>query len=296
MAIITLTFTGSEEEIVSGVPRTMTITSNAPSTIYFTVDGATPTIDSPIYISTFSFPTGMNSVILSAFGVDSLDISGPILTQTYATDSSGITVSRHVNLEGIIIDRTGVGLDIEDGFGADGDAVRLLDIPLVDLEIVYEAAGYSGIGEGTQTEVNIPDPESTPYPFDNDFQLVSTPEIGELFNPYARTILIDDRKDNDLRIIPRPYGSLHNIYREFGGKRLLSAADDAAYVSGGFVRRFYNAKNGVMTGYYYDHNENRHIKNIQSLPDNIPNTTSSAVFGQPLVFRWLARGQISGLI
>lgn len=298
MAVVTLTFTGSEEEIVAGVPKTMTIESNIPATIYFTIDGSIPTLDSPIYVDTFEFPTGVNSVTLSAFGVDSIGTAGPTLTQVFAPDVTDIKVAlhRHTDLEGIVIDRVGEGLDIEDGFDADGDPVRFLDIEEIDLELVNSARGYLGIEEGTQVTVNIPDPETTSRFSDDNFQSFSTPEVGELFNPYARTILIDNRKDNDINIIPRPYGSLHNIYREFGGKRLLHPADDAAYVSGGFVRRFYDAKNGVMVSYYFDHNEGRYVKNIQDLPSNIPSTLGVGPTGGPLIFKWMSRGQISGLI
>lgn len=295
MPVVTLTFTGSEEEIVSGIPRTMTIESNIPATIYFTLDGSTPTTDSAIYVDTFEFPTGLNSVVLSAFGVDGGSVAGPILIQTFAPNMSNITIARHVGQEGIVVDRVGTGLDIEDGWDADGDPIRHIDIEAINLDLVNEAKGYLGVEEGTQLEVNIPDPDTTPYPFDDDFQPFSTPEVGELFNPYAKMILIDNRKDNDLTIIPKPYGSLHNVYREFGGKRLLEPADDSTYISGGFVRRFYDARRKVMVSYYFDHNENRYVKNIQDLPENIPNTLGSASSPVPLVFKWLSPGQISGL-
>jgi hypothetical protein len=92
----------------------------------------------------------------------------------------------------------------------------------------------------------------------------------------------------------RPLGSLNNIYKEFGGKRLRESADDATYVSGGFVKRFYDAKNGIMVSYHFDHNESRWIKNIQTLPNNIP-TISGYTTTTPLVFRWLVRGRQSSL-
>jgi hypothetical protein len=95
----------------------------------------------------------------------------------------------------------------------------------------------------------------------------------------------------------RPHGSLHNIYREFGGKRLREAADDAAYISGGFVKRFYDAKNNIMVSYYFDHNEGRYVKNIQELPSNIQNPDGIGVKtkGPPLVFKWIYRGRQSSI-
>lgn len=295
MVVATLTFTSSDDEITSGVPRSVSITSNVPATIYFTIDGSTPSLSSPIYIDTIELPTGYTSVTLSAFGVNSDDEAGPILTQIYAADTTGITVSRHTNLEGIVIDREDEGPDYVYGYDADGEPNTFYDLEELELELVHKAQGYLGLEEGTQVEVNFPLPQDTAYPFDDAFVPFSTPEIGELFNPYARTIVIDNRLDNDLNVIPRPYGSLHNIQREFGGKRLRGTSD-AAYVSGGFVRRFYDAKNNVMVSYYFDHNEGRYVKNIQELPSNIPQTLGGGNLAVPLVFRWIAPGTQTGLI
>ncbi|KKL63172.1 hypothetical protein LCGC14_2177760 [marine sediment metagenome] len=298
MPIVTLTFTSSIEEIVSGVPRYMTIESNVPATIHFTVDGTTPTTDSPIYIETFEMSDGDNSVTLSAFGIDGEEISGPILTQIFAPDTTRATVSRNVGSEGFVINRPDVGPDTEDGFDADGAPARFVDVDLETLDIIRKEHGLAGIAEGTAIEVNFPDPQETASFVDDGFVPFSTPEVGELFNPEARMILIDNRKDNDIRVTLRPYGSLHNIYREFGGKRIREPADDSAYVSGGFVRRFYDGRNNVMVSYYFDHNEGRYIKNIQELPENIQSTNNMGIqpnAGRPLVFKWIYRGRHSSI-
>ncbi len=297
MAVVTLTFTGSEIEIVSGIPETVTITSNIPATIYFTIDGTTPTTNSPIYTGEFEMPTGVNSVILSAFGVDGNDVPGPVLTQVFAPDVSRVTVSRHVGGEGFILNRADTGDDIPDWYDADGAPARFIDVDLETLDILRRDRGFEGIAEGTQIEVGIPEPGSTASFVDDGFTPFSTPEIGELFNPNARMILIDNRKDNDIQITLRPFGGLHDPYKEFGGKRIREPADDATYVSGGFVRRFYDAKNRVMVSYYFDHNEGRYVKNIQELPTNIRNTNNIGVqaVGQPLVFEWIYRGRQSSI-
>jgi hypothetical protein len=295
MAVVTLTFTGSEKEITSGVPESVSIVSNVPATIYFTIDGSIPSLSSPIYIDEIEFPTGYTSITLSAFGVNSDDEAGPILTQVFAADTTSITVTRHVGLEGVVIDRADEGPNYIDGFDADGEPNRFFDMEELELELVHAARGYLGIEEGTQIEVNFPLPTETVYPFDDSFVPFSTPEVAELFNPYARTIVIDNRIDNDLNIMLRPFGSLHNLQQEFGGKRLRGTSE-AAYVSGGFVRRFYDAKNNVMVSYYFDHNEGRYVKNIQELPSNIPQTLGGGNFNMPLVFKWVTPGMQTGLV
>jgi len=251
MAIVILTFTASVEEISSGIPSQVTIDSNIPSTIHYTIDGSTPTLDSPIYIEPIDFPSNVNSVTLSAFGIDSENNQGYTLTQFFAPDTSRITISRNVGSEGIVIDRYDYGQDNPTAYDVDNAPARFIDIDPVDLNIL-QSRGYQGIEEGTVVVVNVPLPIDTPSLLDNNFQQHSTPEKAELFNPYAKLIVIDNRQQNDIQLMPRPYGSLNNIYREFGGKRLRSTTDDAAYVSGGFVKRFYDQRNGVIAASFSD--------------------------------------------
>ena len=294
MAVITLTFTASEDEISSGIPKTITISSNVPATIYFTGDGSTPTTSSPIYTEEIVVPTGINAYVLSAFGVDGDEVVGPTLTQTFAADTTRITVSRNVGNEGFVLDRYGTGADVPDWYDADGDTARFIDVDLETLDIIRKSKGFNGILEGTEIKVNVPDSSTTASFIDDGFVAFSTPETGELFNPTAKMIMIDNRVDNDLELIPRPYGSIINT--ESQQYRLREPADDATYVSGGFVRRFYDSKNRVMVSYYFDHNEARYIKNIQDLPDRIPNTRLGGnISGPPLIFQWMPRGRQSSI-
>jgi len=293
MTVAVLTFTTSEKEISSGIPQSVSINSNVPATIYYTLDGTSPTTDSPIYIDTISFPTGINSLTLSAFGIDGDSVSGPILTQFFAPNTTKITVSRNVGAEGFVIDRFNMGEDNPTGFDSEGSPARFIDFDPNDLTILQSVRGFLGIGEGTSLKVNIPLPQDTPSFIDDNFQPFSTPEKAELFNPYAKLILIDNRLNNDINIMPRPWGSLSNVYKEFGGKRIRSSASDATYISGGFVRKFYDARNNVMVSYYYDNNENRYVKNIQTLPSNIPNIYIGGINMMPIVFKWIERGKQS---
>ena len=296
MAVIILTFEGSEDQIIDGIPKYMSIYSNVPATIYFTLNGTEPTLNSPVYTESFEMPDGNNSVILSALGVDGDGYESPILTQVFAPNTTRITVSRNTGLEGFVLSWADIGNNIEDGFDADGNVARFMDVDIETLDIRRTKKGYLGIAEGTQVEVNFPCPSDTASLIDDGFIPFSTPKIGEDFNPNARMIIIDNREDNDLDIMLRPYGSLSNIYSEFGGKRIKEAADDAAYISGGFVRRFYDAKNNVMVSYYFDHNEAKYVKNIQELPTNIhADTIGIPATGMPLVFKWLERGRQSSI-
>jgi hypothetical protein len=298
MTVITLTFTSSEEEIVSGIPRYVTIESNVPATIHYTLDGTTPTINSLIYIDPLDMPDGVNSVILSAFGIDGIGTIGPTLTQSFAPDTTRATIGRNVGLEGFVLDRADAGPDIIDRYGADGTAATFLDVDPATLDMIHKNKGFNGIADGTAINVSYPDPNTTASLIDNGFVPYSTPEKAEFFNPNARLIVIDNRLNNELHLTLRPFGSLSNIYQEFGGKRVRESADDATYISGGFVRRFYDLKKNVMVSYYFDHNESRYVKNIQRLPDNIQSANNIGVqsnAGLPLVFRWIYRGRQSSI-
>lgn len=295
MAIVTLTFTSSSEEIVSGIPRFMTIESNIPSTIFFTIDESIPTENSPIYVDTFEMPDNENSVTLGAFGVDADGYDGPILTQVFAPDTTQIDVTRIVGAEGFMVDRFDDLTNIEDGIGPDGETVvRFIDEPLIDLDVIHSSRGRLGIADGVQIEVGIPDPVDTPNPFDDNFVPFSTNENAQFFNPYAKTIIIDDRLDNDIRILNRPWGSIRKTMSRNDWGRPEIMGTDATYISGGFIRTFYSGKHNTMVSYYFDQNELRNIKSIQSLPENIPNLRSNFLFGAPpLVFKWIERGRHS---
>ena len=285
MAVAILSFISSLEEISSGIPKTVEIESNIPSTIHYTLDGTVPSIDSMIYIEPLNMPTGVNSVVLSAFAIDSDGHYSPILTQAFAPDVSSLDGPRYVGLEGIVVDRVGSGEDIIDGYGADNTAIRFLDIQPINLDLVKTP------DQMITNKVYVPDPKSTPSFYDDNFEEVSSPESAQFFNPSAKVIVIDNRINNEVTLMPRPYGSLSNPYKEFGGKRILNGTE-ATYITGGFVKRFYNPVTKTMVGYYFDHNEGRHIKNIQSLPSNIPQMAFGGV-SVPAVIRWINWGRQS---
>jgi hypothetical protein len=292
MAVVTLTFTSSEEEIVSGIPRYMTIESSVPATIYYTIDGSVPTENSPIYITTFEMPDNENSVTLSAFGIDADGYDGPILTQVFAPDTTQITVTRNVGSEGLVVDRYDDLTDIEYGYDADSEINAVTDLNDLESRIMRSDRGRFGIADGTQVEILVPDPTDTANPFDDNF-VSSSSNADQFFNPYAKTITMDARIDSDIQILNRPFGSIRKtMSRNLWGKQEISGTDET-YISGGFVKTFYSRRQNTMVSYYFDQNELRNIKSIQSLPD-IPNLNANFLHrGPPLVFKWIERGRHS---
>jgi hypothetical protein len=85
MVVLSITIVASIEEVVSGIPRFITLTTNIPSTIFYTIDGTTPTLFSPIYTGTIQLPLGALSITLNVFATDGIQTS-PVITTLYEID------------------------------------------------------------------------------------------------------------------------------------------------------------------------------------------------------------------
>ena len=313
MSVIILTFISSVEEITFGVPSLVTIESNIPATIYFTVDGTTPTTNSEIYVDPVQMPTYLNPIVLQAFGVDSNNVAGPILTQSFTNISVVPAGGKKPITNGDIIDRAWIGPYYLDGYSAGPEVGDLAPVNqpefisvdpdmIIDQEVTGPK-GFDGIEPGTKIEVGIPALTNIyegreGADLNTDFIPLCTTEKAAQFNPYAWYIVNDTRKNNEIQAIMRPNGSWDDIYQEEGGQRLRNVGDDSCYVSGGYVKSFYSYKTNTMCSYYFDHNLAKWIKNIQPLPKGIklPHSIGTNGRGQPLVIPWIPRGRQSGLV
>ena len=85
MAVISVTITQSGEEILSGIPRLITIDTNLPATIFYTLDGKDPTMYSLIYTSPILMPTNLNPLTLKVLATNGVD-SSPIIEEVYSSD------------------------------------------------------------------------------------------------------------------------------------------------------------------------------------------------------------------
>jgi hypothetical protein len=85
MVVISLTVTASDEQIVSGIPRTISISTNIPSSIFYTLDGSTPTLFSTMYTAPIFLPTNELSLTLNILATNGIDFS-PIVTETFVTN------------------------------------------------------------------------------------------------------------------------------------------------------------------------------------------------------------------
>jgi hypothetical protein len=291
MAVITITATGLGPQLISGIPQLVSLSTNVPSTIFYTLDGSAPTILSMVYVSAILMPTNM-SVRLRARAVSGLDYGN--LDITFSTNSSDITYARRIDAYGIgiAVDAYGVVPVLYDGYTPNDSLVvnvptRYSDYPLIDLDIQFSKTGPDGIGRGTAI-INGPTIGGQP---EIDERASSPNNQNVYFNPRSMYVVIDGRdgyEDQSVYIINRAYTSLMDMTKYLQGKSLY---EPDTYISGGHVKTFYTVKNGqgIACSYYFDGNTTRWVKSIQSFdPNIIPRGIGDRrQSGGPLVFKWI---------
>jgi hypothetical protein len=281
MAVITITISQSPIELVAGIPKAIYVSTNIPSTIFYTLGGADipdPTHDSDIVVSGLNLPTDIPSVYFKAFATDGTNTS-PIITQIYQNttfsklrrprdkviglDNSVINQDRGIfgsnspnpntifgNTGGITVDDPTI-IGIPDGYNgtATGTPASFTDLPLIDYKFTYSTTdrlGQTGKGIGTlpaQIKIYVPPPP----PEESDTS-------SKLFNPKALLIIQDGTKPSenpDISLINRPYFSLTNANTS-DGVDYTTTAFEGSNITGSFLRQFYNPRDQTITYYYFD--------------------------------------------
>jgi len=294
MPIVTLTFTPSADETISGIPNTVEIETNTAATIYYTIDGSLPTLLSEVYTEPVVLPTNENSIVLSAIayfldGYGNM-VPSSVLSKPYMTDQSDLDRTRHLFFEGVVYSYPG-GADIPFYYDENGDVSVTIDIPADQLEFIASDRDIDGDYIGTENEVEPVPPNETATLVDNDTPLFSTPN-ADTFSPEALYIEIDGRggaPDQVVKLINGPYMSFRDMRASYGGIEFYNI-QGANYISGDAVKHHYDRDKGTLVCYYHDSNTNRWVKSIQDLPD-ATDTTPSSVVSNPLVFKWFLYGR-----
>ncbi len=321
MAVITISIEESSEQIVAGFPKTITITTNVPATIFFTLDGSVPTVFSTIYTGPIFLPSDKLTVVLNTFASNGTD-SSPIITETYITDmvssnarlphsgtdaAAGSVIpdlypfgtnadqpsGRFLNPAdaGITINNPAKS-EISSGFDGSGAPNAFTNDPF-DLEhysVQYsttDAEGNTGIGIGT-LPATVKIQLETPIPEQSE-------QFSNLFDPRAFVIFQDFSKEdpNDPPQINRASFTLENGERARDGNYYFNSGLDAPPTSGTFVRSAFNPRNNTMTYYYIDTWTNRWVISTQPfVPDpNVGSNLSGVVGGRGpgsnRVFEWI---------
>lgn len=279
MSVITLSIVSSPIEIVSGVPKTITLSTNIPSNIYYTLDGTEPTLSSLIVVGPIDLTTPGSGIIFKAFATDGTTTSA-IITQIYgsvqapdtrkprakviglassnqASQNYGVFGSNSPNPKTIYGNTGGITVDdpnvpsIPDGYAGLGNGTRsnATDLPLEDYQFIKTTTNYlgeTGPGIGTLPTIKILIPPSAPTTSDTS---------KKLFNPRALVIIQDGREppdDPNLVMINRQNFTLEGVNSNDNGTEPSTTGMEGSVTTGSFVRQFYNPREQTITYYYFD--------------------------------------------
>lgn len=285
MVVISISVIASTDQIVSGIPRTVSISTNVSSTIFYTLDGSTPNLFSTIYTGPIFLPVSQFLVTLSILATDGVNYS-PVVVEQYQTDM----VDSNVRLPHSATDANALpntfnptypfgtppfqpqqqylnpalaGVTVYDpalpavptGYGADGYPTGYTNQPwnIENYQIPYsttDAEGQMGPGIGT-----IPAKTATPVNPDPAYGPEQTQQFTTTFNPRALVIFQDFSQENpnDPPQINRAFFTMENPEKARDGVYYFNSGPDGAPPpSGSFVRSHYNPRTNEVTYYYRD--------------------------------------------
>ncbi len=290
MAVISISITESTDQIISGIPKIISLSTNIPSTIFYTLDGTEPDTYSSIYTEAINLPTDELTVNLKIYATNGSD-SSAIISKSYSTTISSNSRMPHASVLGVsssfgsnlfpfgsgassssIVFQTNAnaGLTIDNpdvantnlGFDGAGNPIGGTDsaTPMLSYEFIFsetDSIGQRGIGIGTlPSTVTV---IGKNYP--EEYTQQSSNRSDKLFNPRALVIFQDSRTEraDDPVHLNRQFFSLENSEIVRDGGVLLNPGVDTATITGSFLRSHYNPRTNEITYYYYDSAVNRWI-------------------------------------
>lgn len=315
MAVISVTITQSGTELISGIPRLISIETNIPATIFYTLDGKDPTYYSNIYTSTIAMPTNIDPLILKILATNGVD-SSPIIEEIYSSNMldntrlprAATTASENslipnnypfgtppIQPSGEYLNPGDAGQTVDDpslpqisnGYNQDRQPDGYSNDPynLEYYKILYtttNANGEFGRGIGTlPANVIVQQPSVPPQ---------ESKEYTNLFDPRALVIFQDVSKENpnDPPQINRQFFSMQKI-TDLDGSYFYNDGPDTASPTASFIKSHFNPRDNTITYYYRDSTSNRWL--ISKAPYNpksgsgyLCNTFSSASRGASMRF------------
>lgn len=314
MTVISVTITASAEQIVAGIPKTVSIATNVPATIFYTLDGTTPTLFSSMYVGPIFLPYAQFVVTLNVMATDGTNFS-PVVTEVYQTDMvdgnvrlphSGTTAQpgglfpdaypfgnppfqpkqefTNPATQGVTVYDPSLPA-IPGGFDASGNPTLFTNQPfnVENYQIPYStqnAEGQTGPGIGT-----IPAIVKYPANIDPAYDGEETNQFTSTFNPRALVIFQNFSEENpeDPPQINRANFTLENTERARDGVYYFNSGPDGAPPpSGTFITAKINPRTNEITHYYRDSWSNQWI--ISTAPF-VPNGSFDGNMAQmPIAF------------
>lgn len=318
MAVISIIIEESEEQVVSGIPKIITISTSVPANIFYTLDGSTPTLFSDIYTAPIVMPREQLSVTLSVFASTG-DTSSSIIVETYTTNIINNARLPRTSIEG----QPGTNYDlypfgtnepniagnfinpgnpeltvynpdlpaVSSGFDGNGNPNSFTNYPfnVENYQIKYSetnAKGETGVGIGTLPgKVTIP-----PKVGDPEY----TEQFTTTFNPKAFVVYQDASKED-----PLDPPSLNRQYFSFEDNKIRDGAYyyntglDAPPLSGSLLKAYFNPRTNEMTYYYYDSWANKWVISTQpfvrneNVGNNLTAISGGKSRGARYVYEWI---------
>lgn len=320
MAVISVTIEESSEQIMAGIPKYLTITTNVTAVIFYTIDGTTPTQFSDIYTGPIFLPTDKLVLVFKVFATDGVDTSS-VLTETYQTNMienarlahAGTDAQAGDSLSGLYPFGTNprqptttftnpaeVGVTVlnpalpstSTGFDGSGNQTGYTNEPynIENYQINYStrnAQGETGLGVGnlpaTATIMApVPEPDST-----DQFSTTFDPRAFVIFQDFSQM------DPNDPPQVNRQFFTLENGEKARDGNAYYNSGLDSPPVSGSFLRSHYNPKDNTMNYYYMDSWTNKWIiskqefVNTNNSDGNMSGVVNNRRNGSDKVFEWL---------
>ena len=293
MALI-LEIEESDNDLIFGIPQYLTVSTNKPSNIYYTLDGTPPSSSSLIAVSKIYLPTDINSFTFKCLAYDGQEYSS-VFSKNYTVTSSSIKNTRRGNESGIVVMSYDDTSADSFGFDYEGDVAQEMSKVRHSLDFVTSVTNHQGEKVDTTKDfINF-----ITSKVDTSRDGSDSPNNDNVyFDPKSKVVVIDGTtqdkiNDQSVRLINRPHGSF-----DYASK--FYTENDSKYtniISGNLVNYVYNSQTGEVTFYYYESIENRWIISKQKVDPksfNFSNMPSNSRGGR-LVFQWIADPVMSKL-
>lgn len=307
MSVIAITITASSEQIISGIPVSVSISTSEPATIFYTTDGSTPTTFSTVYTTPIIFPKSFIidklSIVLSIFATNGID-SSAVIVNTYETDivnsDARLMHAPTTNLNNAsttnslfpfgtnspnpnfqYLNPADAGATVynplipstPDGYDGNGNPSAFTNNPNVN-NYLLQYSTQNVEGDTPKGVGNLPAKTTviglqTPVEYTQE----ESNRADRLFNPRALVIYQDSTTESDLDpvMIQRSDFSLENPEIVRDGNLLFNTGLDSPSTQGSFVNSHYNPRTNMMTYYYRDNTVNRWIISSSPFENNNPN-------------------------
>lgn len=294
MSVISITLIASDPGLTPGIPETLTVETDIPATVFYTLDGSSPDANSSVYVAPILLPSSLHQITIKLFATNGSDTSA-IISQTYTADLSAVQTRSGDRMAQSTISNLGNAANNNskfpfgdnspqtdfqylqigspdntiydqsksaspNAFDADGNPAGFSNQPLSDFGIPQSTTdfeGRTGKGIGTKVPVEIIGKQGP-----TEYTQEISSKADKLFNPKAMVIYLDSTTDDpsNPHIVMRPHFSLQNseVYAD-GGLNFSAIGLDNAGITGSFVRRTYNPNDHTLTYYYRCSSTNRWI-------------------------------------